>query len=830
MRSDPPCATLPGIVSWWPEAGAENVPDLMGNNPGTPQNGVGSCSAKVGYGLCFGGGEAVEIPYSSTLVAAPSFSVEAWVQPFDSVDDPVGQAFLFGQGYGRQLVVRNGLEGGLTVAFVIASSPWSFYEVDSVYPATEIPIDDWTHLVGSWDASAGTLSLYINGVLNARATPGAVPWDSGCAFHIGGVYDPEGDCAYVGQFFNGILDEVTYYAVALSADDVAALYAADYVGKCPEQPPCILTQPQSQRVPVGGTASLSVWAVGMGSLSYQWSCNDTPLPYATDSTLTLTSVQLSSSGSYTVVVSNPDGSTTSDAAILTVYTPICTEAGAGLVSWWAGEGNALDSLCANSGALQGGAGFGPGMVGQAFDLDGSSGYVEVPGSTTLNPTDAITVEAWVYPRLPLDPVAAPIIKKAGAAGGTDHGYSLELLSPDSVWFVVYLDGGQGWIPSQSAALPANRWSHVAGVYDGTGLSFYLNGTAVGTPVAVSGAIVPSANNLQIGHDPSNGDRYFNGLIDEPGVYNTALSQAQIQAIYDAGIAGKCQPSEAPSISNQPSSQTVNLGANVTFSVVATASLPLGYQWTSNGASIAGATASIYTRNNVQTADAGTYAVVVSSLDGQTVRGQVVSQNAILTVVVPPPVITQPPADQTVMEGSTATFNVGATGLQPLAYQWSLNGQDIPGATASSFTIGEVEVSASGSVYAVRVANQGGANSAGAALTVVPCDPTSRSLAVTAWKMSCEDKFWFVVKNLTGLPCPAGGLTFTSIMSANRTFYQNLQPWGWMTSCRTAATSYSRSAARITQSPTTTASSSIAAGATALPRSNSASKLARIWPG
>jgi hypothetical protein len=175
-------------------------------------------------------------------------------------------------------------------------------------------------------------------------------------------------------------------------------------------------------------------------------------------------------------------------------------------------------------------------------LDGISQYVSVPHHTSLNPTQCITVEAWIYPRLPLDPVAAPIIKKAGGKGpwGQDGGYALELYGPEEVRFGVSL-GDEDWRLSDSAALLPDEWSHVAGVYDGTCVSFYLNGEPVGTPVAGSGPIVPSQVQLHIGHDASNPERYFNGLIDEASVYDSALTAAQVRAIYQAGSAGKPRP-------------------------------------------------------------------------------------------------------------------------------------------------------------------------------------------------------------------------------------------------------------------------------------------------
>ena len=220
----------------------------------------------------------------------------------------------------------------------------------------------------------------------------------------------------------------------------------------------------------------------------------------------------------------------------------CVTPPAGLVSWWPGGGYANDIAGNNNGTLQGGVTFATGMVGQAFNLDGSSQYVDVPGSASLNPTASISLEAWIYPRLPLDSVAAPIIKKAGQGFSFQNGYTLEFLGTSGVIFGVYVTGA-GWLAQTPAPVPFSQWSHVAGVYDGTNASVFVNGVLVAsTPAAWPwpAPIVPSSNNLQLGHDPSNPSRYFNGLIDEASINNTALSSAQIQAIYTAGSAGKCR--------------------------------------------------------------------------------------------------------------------------------------------------------------------------------------------------------------------------------------------------------------------------------------------------
>jgi endonuclease/exonuclease/phosphatase family metal-dependent hydrolase len=84
-------------------------------------------------------------------------------------------------------------------------------------------------------------------------------------------------------------------------------------------PPSISTQPLSQTMPVGTNVLFSVTASGASPLSYQWYFNtNTPIPGAQASTLTMTNVQLTNAGTYSVIITNTYGSTTSSVATLTV--------------------------------------------------------------------------------------------------------------------------------------------------------------------------------------------------------------------------------------------------------------------------------------------------------------------------------------------------------------------------------------------------------------------------------------------------------------------------------------------------------------------------------
>jgi hypothetical protein len=183
----------------------------------------------------------------------------------------------------------------------------------------------------------------------------------------------------------------------------------------------------------------------------------------------------------------------------------------------------------------------------------------------------------------------------------------------------------------------------------------------------------------------------------------------------------------PTITTQPSNQAANIGQPATFTVVATGTPPLTYQWKKNGAAISGATSSTYTTPGTTTSDnASQFTVVVSNS-----AGSATSSAATLTVnaaAVAPSITTQP-ASQTVTAGQTATFTVAATGTAPLTYQWKKNGAAISGATSSTYTTPATTTSDNALQFTVVVSNStGSATSSAAILTVTPA--TLVSIAVT----------------------------------------------------------------------------------------------------
>ncbi len=171
----------------------------------------------------------------------------------------------------------------------------------------------------------------------------------------------------------------------------------------------------------------------------------------------------------------------------------------------------------------------------------------------------------------------------------------------------------------------------------------------------------------------------------------------------------------PAITAQPTAQAVAPGGTATFTVAASGTAPLVYQWRLNGADIAGATSATLTLTNVQAANLGTYSVVVSNAVGSATSANV---SLTLTAAVAPTIVVQP-TSQTTVAGTAVSFSVVASGTAPLVYQWRKDEVPINGATGATLTLNNPQSGDAG-LYTVNITNSAGTIvSTGATLTVTP---------------------------------------------------------------------------------------------------------------
>jgi hypothetical protein len=310
----------------------------------------------------------------------------------------------------------------------------------------------------------------------------------------------------------------------------------------------------------------------------------------------------------------------------------CTPSPAGLVAWWPGENNANDAASGHHGTANAGVSFTAGRVSQAFRFDGAGGRVHVPDSAAFQLTEALTIEGWINVTAFTSP--GFILFRGDNRPGLDP-YALYVDGSGRLNFHV---GNETGALDFGAPIPPGQWKHVAAVLDGAAnaLRLYVDGALVAETNStqrpmreLDGSAEPA---IGIGnHGGTTHNFPFNGLIDEISLYARALSGGEIQAIFNAGSGGKCPTNVPPTITSQPQSLMVFEGQTATFSVVASGTPSLRYQWRRNGDPVPAGTEPTLVLTDVQLGQAGDYSVEVSNAGGS-----VLSSNAVLMVKPRPP--------------------------------------------------------------------------------------------------------------------------------------------------------------------------------------------------
>ncbi len=336
--------------------------------------------------------------------------------------------------------------------------------------------------------------------------------------------------------------------------------------------PSITTQPQNQNVTPGSIATFSATASGSAPLQYQWRLNGTNLSGITNNGFMILNVQAANAGPYTVVITNSAGSITSIVATLTLAggAPSITQQPSSLTVT---QGNmAAFSVTASGTALSYQWRFnGSGIAGAT----GSNYVIASAQSTNAGNYDVI------------------VTNNAGSVTSTVA--TLTVRIPPS-------------ITQQPSSLTVTQGNMAAFsvTASGTTLSYQwrFNGGGIAGATG-SNYVIASAQ-------ATNAGNYDVIVSNNAGSITSAVATLTVNV--------------PPSITAQPQSLTVPAGSNATFSVTASGTVPLTYQWRFNNTNLTGAIGTNYTVTNVQTSNAGSYTVVITN-----VAGSVTSAVAVLTM-------------------------------------------------------------------------------------------------------------------------------------------------------------------------------------------------------
>ncbi len=203
-------------------------------------------------------------------------------------------------------------------------------------------------------------------------------------------------------------------------------------------------------------------------------------------------------------------------------------ANADLILHYRGDNNALDSSgYGNHGALNNGTSYGSGVSGAAFVFDGSNDTVEGPVVTQLN-NSAFTIAMFVKSAPNSGHRLLADTSHGGNRGGINHeGFALQLVNG----FANLAVGNGSSFPSvfSSTAINDDQFHHVAGTFDGSQISIYIDGVLENT-TAYTGTYDLSERNFRLGNHDQFTNRALNGSLDDVRLYNEALSGSQIAAL------------------------------------------------------------------------------------------------------------------------------------------------------------------------------------------------------------------------------------------------------------------------------------------------------------
>jgi len=450
--------------------------------------------------------------------------------------------------------------------------------------------------------------------------------------------------------------------------------------------PDIYAQPTNQTADAGTTAMFTVGAFGGAPLSYQWQKDGLDvhdggnISGATTSALSIGNVLQADAGGYSVIVTNTYGSVTSASVTLAVNDPFITTQPTN------------QTLAVGTTAVLHVAAVGtPALTYQWYkDLSPLSDGGRISGSLTnkLTITSFSAGDAGTYYVVVGNGVGGSVTSSNAVLGLTDPSIAVQ---PQSVTNAYGTTATFEVTPSGTAPF-TYQW-HKAGFGD----------------LSDGGNVSGSQSNVLTMTGVSTPDS---------GTYSVTVSNS----------AGWVDSSPAvltvrdPAIVTQPVSTTNLTGTTATFQAVAVGTPGLTYLWYKginilfdDGVKYAGTSTDTLSISNVAAADQDTYSLTVFNGIG----GSEGSVPVTLTVVAPPsPItITAQPTPRKVLAGSKTAVAVGVTGSDP-QFQWQLEGNDIPGATAAAYVLTNVQPAVTGS-YRVIVSNFINAQtSAPAAVTIV----------------------------------------------------------------------------------------------------------------
>jgi hypothetical protein len=522
-------------------------------------------NAATGQSATFPDNGHIDIPWNQDL-NPQSFTITLWANPAST------------GGYASPITSRDDVQGGVTThGFIIyndAGGKWSFWTGDGnpgwdVLGGPAVAPGEWVHLAISYDSQSNTKSLWINGILYASDTAPNQYSTNGPeqeALHIGSGSDTGGNF-----FFSGNLDDIGLWDEALSGADINNVMKNGIDGQIVHDPKLVAGAGiDFGRLPENsgaidaslilqndGTANLLEISgvVVTGAHAENFTVVTHPATIAPDGEKGQVDIRFDPNGidghlTAQLEINSNDPVTPAVSVPLSAYVAISDP----LVAWWPldndstdASGNGFDGL--DLGVITYNQ---PGANAASGDaaLFSGNGHIDIPWNAALNTRD-FSVTLWTNADATGNGHRSPITNRDDVAPGGifRHGWII-YKNPNSLW--QFWNGGGsindgGWNTASAGTVNFGNWHHIAITYDSFSNTkiFYVDGSPVSTsnPVAFSPNNSSNADgfthedeDLHIGGGGDAGTSFrWIGLIDDVGLFRSALSGEQVASIMANGV-------------------------------------------------------------------------------------------------------------------------------------------------------------------------------------------------------------------------------------------------------------------------------------------------------
>jgi YD repeat-containing protein len=458
----------------------------------------------------------VSVPNSSTINISGPITIEAWIKLNSNSGNY--QDIVCRESWG-QVGTGGGYEFSISSAGKVRLDLYqSHNQYTTVIGSTTVSTGVWHHVAGVFDGNQ--MRVYLDGTLNGSLSTTSGPASGTSPLNIG-------KSTYTTYYFGGLIDDVRISAAAFyssnftaglgPANNTRALWrfdgqtANDFSGNG-----------NNGTLQNGATYSADVPTVSNASPTISINHPLSNTTFTPGATMVIDATASDSDGS----ISNVEfyqGSTLLGSDSSAPYVFPWTSVAAGTYSLTAKAFDDLGAATTSSAISVVVAS----AVQHSLSLDGTSQYVSVPNSSTINISGPITIEAWIKLNSNSGNYQDIVCRESWGQVGTGGGYEFSISSAGKVRLDLYQSHNQYTTVIGSTTVSTGVWHHVAGVFDGNQMRVYLDGTLNGSLSTTSGP-ASGTSPLNIGKSTYT-TYYFGGLIDDVRISAAALYSSNFTA-------------------------------------------------------------------------------------------------------------------------------------------------------------------------------------------------------------------------------------------------------------------------------------------------------------